>query len=472
VTPLWERDAWEIADGVRAGQLTAAEVVEASLDRIARLDGPLRAFVCVDPGGARRAAAAVDAAVAAGRDPGPLAGVPLAVKDLEDAEGLPTQRGSLLFKGSAPVGADSLQVARLRAAGAVVVGKTSTPELGSLPFTWSPAFGATRSPWDPARTPGGSSGGSAAALSAGFAALATGSDGGGSIRIPASFCGLVGLKTSTGLIARGIRRGLAVPVSGAGPMARSVRDAARMLDQVTGLDPSDPLSVPRPVGSYEQALGDHALEGLRVAWSADLGGCACEPEVAALARAAASRLIDAAGMHEVEVPVSLPDGASAWATIWAVDSLAELREVWPSRADALTPVVAGTLSIAEALSAADVAGAGRLRYDVLCAVNDLFRRTDLLLTPTMPVVAYDAEGPTPLEIGGRLVEGPLSAICFVVPFNLTGNPAVSVPAGLAPGGLPVGLQIVGPRLSEARLLAAAHALERAQPWARLAPGWE
>jgi aspartyl-tRNA(Asn)/glutamyl-tRNA(Gln) amidotransferase subunit A len=281
----------------------------------------------------------------------------------------------------------------------------------------------------------------------------------------------VGLKTSTGLIARGVRRGLSVPVSGAGPMARSVRDAARMLDQVTGLDPVDPLSVPRPVDSYERALGSHPLEGLRVAWSADFGGCACEPDVAAAARAAASRLVAAAGLREVELDVSLPDGAAAWAAIWAVDSLAELWEVWPAKAEALTPVVAGTLSIAESLTAADVAGAGRLRHEVLRAVNDLFREVDLLLTPTMPVVAYDAEGPTPLEIGGRTVEGPLSAICFVVPFNLTGNPAVSVPAGLGVGGLPVGLQIVGPRLSEARLLAAAHALEQVQPWPKLAPGW-
>jgi aspartyl-tRNA(Asn)/glutamyl-tRNA(Gln) amidotransferase subunit A len=432
----------------------------------------MQAFACVDPAGARRQAAAVDAAVAAGRDPGPLAGVPLGVKDLEDAAGLPTQRGSMVFKGSAPVAADSLQVARLRASGAVVVGKTATPELGSLAFTWSPAFGATRNPWDPDRTPGGSSGGSAAALSGGLVALATGSDGGGSIRIPAAFCGLVGLKTSTGLIARGIRRGIAVPVSSAGPMARSVRDAARMLDQVTGLDPADPLSLPRPVDSYERALTAHPLERLRVAWSPDFGRCDCDPEVAAVARAAAERLIAAAGMTEVELSVPIPDGAPAWGAIWAVDALAELGEIWPARAESLTPVVAGTLSIAEGLTPADIAGAGRLRYDVLRATQELFGQADLLLTPTMPVVAFEAEGPMPLEIGGQTVEGPFASICFVVPFNLTGQPAVSVPAGLSAEGLPVGLQIVGPRLSEARLLAAAYALEQVQPWTKLAPGWE
>jgi aspartyl-tRNA(Asn)/glutamyl-tRNA(Gln) amidotransferase subunit A len=469
---LWARDAWEIADDVRAGRLTAAEVLESSLDRVTRLDGAVRSFVVIDAEGARRSAAAVDAAVGRGEDPGPLAGVPLGVKDLEDARGLPTQRGSQLFADAPPAGQDSVQVARLRAAGALVVGKTATPELGSLPFTWSPAFGTTRSPWHSARTPGGSSGGSAAAISAGLVPLATGSDGGGSVRIPASFCGLVGLKTSTGLVPRGPRRGVAMPVSTPGPLARSVRDAARLLDQVTGVDPADPLSVPRPVASYEGALETERIEGLRVAWSSSLGTCDCESEVEAIARSAAERLIAAAGMVEVEAATALPDGGPAWGAIWAVDSLAELGELWPGRADEMTAVVSGTLTIAESLTAADLAGAGRLRHDVLQATHRIFDQADLLVTPTMPVVAFDAEGPMPLEIGGREVESPLASICFTLPFNLTGQPAVSVPAGLSREGLPVGLQIAGPRLSEARLLAAALALERAQPWPKLAPGYE
>jgi aspartyl-tRNA(Asn)/glutamyl-tRNA(Gln) amidotransferase subunit A len=473
-TPLWARDAWEIADDVRAGRLSATAVVAAHLDRIAQLDPPLRSFVEVDAEAAMLRAAEVDVAVAGGGDPGPLAGVPLGVKDLEDAAGLPTRRGSLLLRQVPPADQDSIQVARLRAAGAVVVGKTATPEFGSLAFTWSPAFGTTRSPWQHNRTPGGSSGGSGAALAAGLVPLATGSDGAGSIRIPASFCGLVGLKTSTGLVPRLPRRGVAVPLSIAGPMGRSVRDVARALDQVAGLHRADPLAVPRPVPSYEQALGTEGLRGLRVAWSPRLGCCDCDPEVEAIARAGAERLLAATGMVEVDAIAqagAVPDGSSAWATLFSVDALAELHELWPARAGEMTPVVAAMLTIGESATSADLAAAGRLRHDVVQAANRLFEQVDLLVTPTMPIAAFDAEGPMPQEIGGRDVDGPFATVCFVVPFNLTGHPAVSVPAGLTHDGLPVGLQIAGPRLSEARLLAAAHAFEQAHPWPKLAPAY-
>jgi aspartyl-tRNA(Asn)/glutamyl-tRNA(Gln) amidotransferase subunit A len=468
---LWARGACEIADGVRAGHVSATELVGACLDRIARLDPALCSFVTVDAEGAMRRAAEIDAAVAAGRDPGPLAGVPLGVKDLEDAAGLPTRRGSLLLEEAPPAREDSLQVAALRAAGAVVVGKTATPEFGSLAFTWSFASGTTRSPWRYDRTPGGSSGGSAAALSAGFVHLTTGSDGGGSCRIPASFCGLVGLKTSTGLVARQPRRGVAVPLSTAGPLARSARDAARMLDQVAGLHPADPLSTPRPVASFEDSLATERLGGLRVAWSASLGGCDCDPEVASIARGAADRLIAATGMLEVEADTAIPDGSSAWGSLFSVDALAEMGDLWPDRADEMTPVVAAMLSIGHSLATTDLAASGRLRYEVIRAANRIFGQADLLLTPTMPVVAFDADGPMPQEIGGRTVEGPFSSVCFVVPFNLSGHPALSIPAGLSSDGLPVGLQLVGPRLSESRLLAAAHAMERAHPWPKLAPAY-
>jgi aspartyl-tRNA(Asn)/glutamyl-tRNA(Gln) amidotransferase subunit A len=229
--------------------------------------------------------------------------------------------------------------------------------------------------------------------------------------------------------------------------------------------------VPRPVLSYEQALGTERLGGLRVAWSPRLSRCECDPEVSAIARAAAKRLIAATGMVEVDARAAVPDGSSAWAMLFSMDALAELGELWPARAGEMTPVVTAMLTIGEAATSPDLVAAGRLRHEVVQAVNRLFEEVDVLMTPAMPVVAFEAEGPMPQEIGGQEVDGPFATVCFVIPFNLSGHPALSVPAGLSSDGLPVGLQIAGPRLSEARLLAAAHALEQAHPWPKLAASY-
>src|SRR4051794_21116011 len=256
-----------LAGAVRSGRLSARELVEHSLERIDATNGAINAFVVVDADGARAAAAEIDRQIAEGDDPGPLAGIPIGVKDLEDVAGLPTSHGSVAYRDCGPAAADSVLVNRLRAAGAVVVGKTNTPEFGWKPQTDNAVFGTTRNPWDPARTPGGSSGGSAAAIAAGMVPMATGSDGGGSIRIPSALCGLSGFKPSLGRVPSG---GESAPdwhhLSTRGPMARRTSDIAYVLDAVIGPDPTDLRSLPMPEPSWVGAVED-AHVPMRVAWS-------------------------------------------------------------------------------------------------------------------------------------------------------------------------------------------------------------
>lgn len=466
---LWTEDVSVLAPLIRKGELKAAELLDVCLERIGRFDGEINSFVFLDADGAREQAEEIDRRVAGGEDPGPLAGIPVGIKDLENAEGLPTGRGSLLFREGLAE-RDSTQVSRLRAAGAVVLGKTATPEMGSVNFTASRATGVTRNPWNLERTPGGSSGGSAAAVSAGLVPMATGSDGGGSIRIPASFCGLPGLKPTYGLVARGPGRLASANLSTYGPMVRSVADIALILDQVAGEHPMDPFSLPKSDRPYANSL-NLDLRGRKAVWSDTLGFGACDDEVASIAREAASRLIDATGMVEVRHPIKIPDSGAAWTAAWAVDCFAELETFWPDRSEDMTPVVSLAMQLGEAMSAGQIAETHRRRFEVLREINDVFEKSDFILTPATPTSAFAAEGPGPQEIGGRPADHPLIAICFTFPMNLTGHPALSLPAGMDTDGMPVGLQIVGPRLSEQLLLSAGRAYETAWPWPKLAPSY-
>lgn len=467
--PLWSTDASDLADWVRVGEVKAVELLDIALERIGRYDGAINSFVVIDPDSARAQAEEVDSQVAAGEDPGPLAGIPVGVKDLENAAGLPTTFGSLLFKDNY-VDTDSTQVARLRNAGAVILGKVTTPELGSIGYTSSKLSGVTNNPWNLDRTPGGSSGGSAAAVSAGLVPLATGSDGGGSIRAPASYCGLPGLKPTFGRVPRGPGRISASNLSSYGPLARSIRDIARYLDQVASPHSMDPLSLPEPGTKLEDNL-DADLSGMRAAWSSSLGFGECDSEVAHIARASAERFFEAAGIEEVDVEINLPDVADAWATAQAMDCYSDLDRFWPERADEMTPVISLAMRIAESLLPSQLADAARGRHEICRLVNEVFDRVDFILTPTTPTVAFDAGGPMPDVINGRFVNNPLIALCFTYPFNLTGQPALSIPAGLNAEGLPVGLQIVGRRFTEDLLLSAGALCEERFEWPKLAPGY-
>lgn len=444
------------------------EVLDECLSRIEQANPGLNAFVVVDADLARREAARVDEAVARGDDPGPLAGVPFGVKDLEDCAGLPTSHGSLLYKDRPPVAADSPHVARLRAAGAVPVGKTAAPEFGSVAYTSTKAWGTTRNPWDPARTPGGSSGGSAAAVAAGFTPFCTASDGGGSTRIPASFCGLVGFKCSYGRIPRLGAQPSATSVLGA--LTTTVTDAARHLDVAAGPDDRDKASLPALSVRYEDVIEALDVAGLRAAWSVDLGFAIVDPEVAALTEAAALDLAEAAGLKLVERPVALTDPVKVWQTAGALDLWADLEPgMWPEWADDLGFENRFFLRSSEHLEAPRLARFALRRERLEAEVAQLFADVDVLLCPSTAVPAYAAEGPMPGVIAGQEVT-PAMNVPFTMLANLCWNPAVSLPAGVTAAGLPVGVQVVGRRHADDVVLRLARLYEQARPWPRLAPG--
>ncbi|HZT65879.1 MAG TPA: amidase [Acidimicrobiales bacterium] len=457
------------ADAVRRGEIKATELLDECLDRIQSGNGELTAFVHLDPDSARRAAEEVDRAVAEGRDPGPLAGVPFGVKDLEDCAGMPTSHGSLLYKGRGPVAEDSVPVARLRAAGAVPIGKTAAPEFGTTCFTSTKAWGTTRNPWDPAMTPGGSSGGSAAAVAAAMVPFCTASDGGGSTRIPAAFAGLVGHKPSFGRIPH--------PHPGAsettsfGALVTTVADAARHLDVTAGPHPRDRTSLPAPSVRYEAAIEELDVSGLRAVWSADLGFAPVDPEVAEIAEAAARDLIAAARLHHVDRPIQLTDPVRVWLSCGSADTWTNLEPgMYPDREEDFDPPVQRALRLTADYPVARFARALQRRWQLEDEVGDLFADVDVVITPTTAVPAFPAEGRMPRQIAGVDVEA-VMAVPFTMLANLCWNPAISVPAGLTASGLPVGVQVMVRRHADEVALRLARILEQARPWPRTAPGW-
>ena len=456
------------AEAVRRGERRAVEVLEETLDAIATGNERLNAFVHVDERIARQAAEAVDAAVARGDDPGPLAGVPFGVKDLEDCAGMPTSHGSMLFADREPVTEDAPHVARLRAAGAVPVGKTAAPEFGTLSFTKTKAFGVTRNPWDVSRTPGGSSGGSAAAVAAGIVPFATASDGGGSTRIPAGFTGLFGFKASYGRIPNPHPDGSLTTSLGA--LTTNVADSARHLDVAAGPDDRDRMSLPPAGVRYEDVIESLAVEGLRVRWSVDLGFAAVDPEVAELTEAAAKELVAAARLREVGGDVVLSDPVRTWLSAGALDLWLSIDpDQWPSGADDVTYYVRRSLEATEAYPIPKFARAQQRKQQLVEDAARIFDEVDVLLCPTTAVPAFAAEGPPPTVIGGREVSTGAMATPFTMLANLCWNPACSVPAGLTQSGLPVGLQIIGRRHADDVVLRLARVFEQARPWERLAP---
>ncbi len=453
-----------LADAVRRGEIRARALLEHHLDRIARLDPPIGAFVFRDPDGARAAADAIDARVARGDDPGPLAGVPFGVKELEDVAGWPHPRGARVFADVVAT-TTSTQVTRLRNAGAVPVGLTASPEMGAGSFTASLLHGVCRNPWNAARTPGGSSGGSAAAVALGLVPFATGSDSGGSLRIPASFTGLVGFKGTYGRVPRGPGYVGFPNVRNYGVLTRSVADTARILDCIVGADEHDPLSLPHPGFAYADALARLDLRGTRVAWTADLGFGACDAEVARVVRAAADRLVAGTALVVDEPTVALADPEEAWRVFMAPDLLELYAPFLPARAADVTPMLQLLFTLADGLGLRDLGRAALVRDALVQALATIFSTVDLLLLPTTPIPAFAAEGPPPMEIAGRAV-GPLTTVAQTYVFNLSGHPAISVPAGVV-DGTPIGLQIVGRRHDDLRVLATAARFEQLCPFPAL-----
>lgn len=441
-------------------ELSPVEVTDAILDRIERVNPRLTAFVTVTPEIARRHAAAAERACQPGGEPGPLAGIPISIKDLTPTKGIRTARGSLLDPDWVP-DEDAPFVERALAAGAVLLGKTNTPELGWKGDSGNRLFGPTHNPWRLGRTAGGSSGGAAAAVAAGLGPLAQGSDGAGSIRLPAAFCGIFGFKPSFGLVPQYPASAVG-DLSHLGPMTRTVRDAALLLSVVAGADERDRLSW----SSGERDLADveGGVAGLRVAWSPDLGHAAVGAEVAALTEAAAGRFAELG----CEVETASPDLPSPWDIIdplWSSamagvfhDRLAEVREL-------LDPGLLAVVERGGTIGADAVADAGLRRNAYYHGMRRFMERFDLLLTPTVPITAFRAGADRPDAVDGGDY---LDWTPFTYPFNLTGQPAATVPCGFV-DGLPIGLQIVGRWRNDASVLRAAAAFEAVAPWADLRP---
>ena len=457
----------DLAAQVRNGAVSATELVDHALGQIAAHNPTINAFVAVDEGRARAAAEAVDATIAAGRDPGPLAGIPIGVKDLEDAAGYVTTHGSAAYAEDPPATHNSALVARLVAAGCVVVGKTNTPELGWKPDTENPVFGATLNPWNLDHSPGGSSGGSAAAIAAGMVPLATGSDGGGSIRIPSSCCGLSGMKPSLGRVPSG---GGHAPdwheLSTKGPMARRLSDVVAALDVVVGPDPTDLRSLPRPEASWPAAL-EGAQMPAKVAWSPTLGYAEVDEEVLMLCRRAIDVMSDL-GTEVVEVAsVFDEDPVDPWLTLSGVYSLRTHAALLGTPAyEQVDPVLRMIIDGAAATSALDVVRAEDACHDLNLQLVDLFHDVRLLVTPTM------AAPPPPRSLGGAgMINGTqdYNWVKMTYAFNMTRSPAATVCVGLTSAGLPVGLQLVGPQHADLVVIRAAAALEAALGFDALAP---
>ncbi|MFQ5668013.1 MAG: amidase, partial [Candidatus Binatia bacterium] len=354
-------------------------------------------------------------------------------------------------------------VERLKRAGAIVVGKTNTPEFGYTAFTTNRVYGTTRNPWNLERTPGGSSGGSSAAVAGGLVALATASDGGGSVRIPASYTGLCGLKPSQGRIPWGpeeMLRGSAAIVSG--PLSRCVSDAALWLDVTVGPHPADPFSLPHPGYSYRDVL-PQVPQGLRIGYSATLGYARTEKQVQREVEAAL-RALEGAGHRVEEITCSMPDVVLDWVRVMATEDLGFIA---PRLHDEslLDPGYLPGLELARQTTAANLGQAQRVRMQLVRDLAQLFTKFDLLATPTVPTVAFAAEGPLPFEVDGKPVETPGGGIAFTYPFNFSGHPAISLRAGLSDERLPAGLQLVAPRLREDLLLQVAYQYEQLRPWA-------
>ncbi len=455
----------ELARRVREKEVSAREVVTASLERIDALNPDFLAFMAVDGEQALEQAGAVDQLVASGADPGPLAGVPIGVKDSEDAAGYRTTFGSTLLATAAPAVHDSVLVARLRAAGAVVVGKTNLPEFAWTSHTSNALFGTTRNPWKPDHSAGGSSGGSAVAVAAGMVPLATGSDGGGSIRIPSSCCALSGFKPSHDRVPTGDSRGAGwLGLSTKGVLARTVEDLVVALDAVVGPDPADLDSLPRPDASWLDALVAPRVPA-RVAWSPGLGYTEVDRSVMAVAERVVAAL-DALGADVVEVDtVFEEDPMDDWLAI-VEPCLLRTLEPHEARWDSVTPVLLAMARHARTLPASRLVRAlDRCRLMNLRLV-ELFRDVRLLVTPTT------AGAPPPNALGGKgVVNGVVdpSWVRLTYPFNMTRSPAATVCAGLNVDGLPVGVQLIGPQHADLVVLRSAAALEEALGFRATAP---
>lgn len=449
----------EAACALREKRVSSVELVEAALARIAKLQGKLNAFITVTAESARAAAKAADEELARGHDRGPLHGIPVAVKDVFSTKGIRTTCGARIFADHVP-DFDAAVVERLAAAGAVLVGKTNMHELAYGITSSNPHFGPVRNPWDTERIPGGSSGGSGSAVAAGMALMAMGSDTGGSIRIPASFCGTVGLKPTFGRVSRYGVMPLDFSLDHMGPLTLSVRDAGLTLNALAGFDPRDDTSSREPVEDYVPA-DDVSIRGVRIGLPENFYFDRVDPEVAHAVRKMAET---AEGLGARVVPVRVPDivAMNAVSRIILQAEASAVMEPYCDRREDFGPDVRLLLDQGRLLAATDYIQAQRLRRMMRQEFRAVWNRAECLFTPATPTAAPKI-GQMTVEFDGETEDVRLASTRFVRAINMLGWPALSLPCGLNSQGLPLGLQIIGPPFREALILRVAAALEATLP---------
>jgi len=462
---LWKMSGSELGRMIASRKVKPSEVMDAVLTRIEDVNPKINAFCTLARDSAMAEARAADKKVTRARSLGPLFGVPVSIKDLIFTKGLRTTFGSKMHENFIP-DQDEVVVERLKAAGAILVGKTTTCEFGYKSVTQSPLWGVTRNPWNLEMTPAGSSGGAAAAVSSGLGPMAVGTDGGGSVRAPASFCGIFGLKPSRGRIPiypvlpgwEALDRCLAH----VGPLTRTVADAALMMEVIAGRDDRDPMTLPEGRMAFRRGL-KKGVRGLKIAWTLDLGHVVVDERVKQ-AVTPAVRVFAELGAKVEEARPDVPHMHDAFQLIFAggcAGAIGDRLEAWRDRLD---QGLVRLTQIGLNASAADYVRATNRSHILWEKMQAFFEKYDLLLTPTLSVPPFPVGVDWPREVAGQKVH-PLNYLAFTYPFNLTGQPAGSVPCGWTEDGLPVGLQIVGRRFEDATVLRAAAAFEEARPWA-------
>ena len=458
--------ATDLAARIADRDVSPVDAVESVLSAIARWEPRINSFITVCAEEARDAARAAEASVMAGEPLGPLHGVPYSVKDLLNTAGVRTTFGSHAFADNVPPD-DCVAVARLKQAGAILIGKTTTPEFGHKPLTEAPLFGKTRNPWNLERTSGGSSGGAGAAVAAGLGPLAVGTDGGGSVRIPAACCGIVGMKQTLGVVPHDQSPDSFGLMSYIGPMTRTVGDAAFMLSVMAGPDASDVHSIGRTLeglAASSRAAGD--LRGTRIGWRLLLGNEHIDRETAEIFQHSLG-VFEALGANlearEESFENTLPIWGPLTFSIWA----SRFGNIEEKLGDRMSDSLRRWMAEGRQAGAVDVQDAMAVRTSVFRSVQSWFDDVDLVVMPTLarPAIPADHDLFEPIDVDGRPAGGPRDAwYPYTHPFNLTGHPAITVPCGWTEEGLPVGLQIVGPWLADASILRAAALFEKAQPW--------
>ncbi|HUP25578.1 MAG TPA: amidase family protein [Thermoanaerobaculia bacterium] len=458
-SPLPLLPAAELRRLVAAREISAAEVVGAALAQLERLNPQLNAVVTLDPQ-ALDHARALDARLARGEDPGPLCGLPVGIKDVTPVAGLRHTFGSPLYAEHTAT-RDAIVVERLRRAGAVIVGKTNTPEFATGGNTFNPVFGRTRNPWNPALSAGGSTGGGAVGLATGMIALAEGTDLGGSLRIPASFCGVVGLRPSPGLVPTWPSDFLWDTLQVTGFMARTAEDVALALSAAAGPDPRAPICQPTAGRDFVAAARDGDLRGLRLGYCPDVAGIGVDAGVEAVCRAAAFELREAgAKVEELALDLSFAwraflDLRGLWMVVQQHERLDRVAEMGDN--------LRGNVEAGLRVTPRELGAAEHVRARVLDTLLELFEHFDLLLTPSMAVSPFPVEQSYPSSVGGRPMKTYVDWIAPTFLLSLPGVPVASVPCGRDPGGMPAGLQVVGPPRGEERVLAFAARLQEARP---------